>query len=70
MAKAKKEIIRDESVKVKHYSGGEWKSRFFAKKGKRSFTASKRARIYVAVPPVTGWVGGDPEKNGYKRKAG
>jgi len=45
---------------------GTWKRRIFQKRGKRSYTASKKARIYYAFPPSTGWPGGRPEDNGYR----
>ena len=57
-------------VKSKYLTGGYWKTEYFRKKGKRSFTTSKPARFYTAIPPIEGWPGGDPIKNGYKLTGG
>jgi len=67
---SEKQVTKENSVKPKYYTGGEWKAYSIARKGKRSFTASKVARIYIAVPPTEGWPGGDPLKNGYNPKGG
>ncbi len=66
MSKARKHVEKERSIKLKYYSGAEYKFNIFMKKGKRSFTTSKVARIYIAIPPETGWPGGDPTKNGFK----
>lgn len=34
--------------------------------GTPSHTSASKARVYFAYPPVGGWIGGDPLKNGYK----
>lgn len=65
-----KQIVKDSSVKPKYYTGGEYRAYQIARKGKRSFTMSKVARQYIAVPPAEGWPGGDPLKNGYKPTGG
>lgn len=64
------EYTAPKDVKSRHLSGGFWKSKQIAKKGKHSRTASKPARFYVAVPPTEGWPGGLPEKNGWKPSGG
>ncbi len=53
-------------------SMGKWKVKKLKKaaQGGKASTASKKARIYLAFPPPTGWPGGDPIQNGYRRKAG
>lgn len=45
---------------------GTWKTKIIRKQGKASRTKSSPARLYVAVPPKTGWTGGRPEDNGYR----
>lgn len=50
-----------------HHSMGNWKSRLIKKHGKASRTKSTPARLYVARPPATGWPGGNPADNGYRR---
>ena len=46
---------------------GTWKTKQARKKNKRSFTASNRAKIYIAIPPPEGWPGGvDYYKNGMR----
>jgi hypothetical protein len=55
-----KDILR------KYLQGGVWKRLQIAKKDKGKSTASKRSRIYIAIPPKTGWPGGRPEDNGWK----
>lgn len=64
------EYVAPRDVKPRHLSGGLWKTKQIAKKGKQSRTTSKPARFYVAVPPETGWPGGMPEKNGWKPAGG
>lgn len=51
-----------------HSTMGTWKTRKNRKQaqGKGSEKSRGRARTYYAYPPVGGWVGGEPEKNGYK----
>lgn len=56
-------------VKLRYLAGGSWKKSIIAKKGKASRTAAKRARVYCAVPPASGWPGGLPGENGYRRSA-
>jgi len=34
--------------------------------GHRKAPANGRAKVYVAIPPPTGWPGGSPEDNGWK----
>lgn len=47
---------------------GTWKIRLIKKLSrKNNSTASFKARKYLAIPPITGWIGGRPEDNGYKR---
>ncbi|HNL81770.1 MAG TPA: hypothetical protein PKG56_00135 [Chitinophagaceae bacterium] len=48
---------------------GTWKTRKLKKElsGRRNSTASTKAGKYLAFPPPTGWLGGRPEDNGYKR---
>jgi len=48
---------------------GNWKSSKLQKGNRGSRTASKRARIYFAVPPATGWPGGTPEANGLRGRS-
>lgn len=62
----KKIVASIESLKTM----GTWKKRIFDRKGKRSATTSKPARIYIAIPPIEGWPGGDPLKNGYRPSGG
>ncbi len=64
------EHVLPRDVKPKFFSGGFWKAYQIPRKGKRSYTTSKPARFYVAVPPETGWPGGLPEKNGWKPSGG
>lgn len=51
-----------------HSTMGTWMTRKLKKlaSGRKNSTASKKARIYYAYPPVTGWPGGRPEDNGYR----
>ncbi len=42
---------------------GAWKAKI---PGTHSRTNSYQGKIYFAYPPVGGWPGGDPLKNGYK----
>lgn len=46
---------------------GSWKSRVIKKQGKASRTKSSPARLYTVAPPKSGWPGGRPEDNGYRR---
>ena len=45
---------------------GSWKLKKLSKKNKGKSEPTKKARIYYAYPPVTGWPGGRPEDNGYR----
>lgn len=47
---------------------GTWKKHKLIKGTRASRTTSKKARIVILYPPVTGWPGGTPEANGYRRK--
>lgn len=49
---------------------GDWCKRKLEKGQRRSFTRSSPGRLYIAIPPETGWQGGAPEANGYRRSAG
>lgn len=49
---------------------GTWKMRKLKKGQRASRTFAKLARVYLAIPPITGWVGGRPEDNGFKRGGG
>jgi hypothetical protein len=57
------------SVKGRYLVGGGWKSHALKQNGRASRTASHRARIYFAYPPIEGWPGGDPKLNGYRAGA-
>lgn len=70
MSKKKATIEVGKDIKRKYLVGGTWKSKKIAKQGKASRTTSKPARLYIAVPPVTGWPGGLPENNGWKPGGG
>ena len=50
---------------------GTWKTRKNKKEiqGRKNSTTSTKARIVVMKPPITGWPGGRPEDNGYRRGA-
>ena len=63
-------IVRDLSVKVKYYSGGELRKHILDRLGKHKHESTKKARIYYAIPPITGWIGGLPEVNGWKPRKG
>lgn len=45
---------------------GTWKKRKLLKGMRASRTRSGPARIYYAVPPETGWRGGEPSQNGFR----
>lgn len=47
---------------------GDWQKHKLLKKGRASRTTSSPGKPYIAVPPAEGWPGGDPVKNGYRRK--
>ena len=47
-------------------SFGNWKSKRIRKQQRASRTKSVKCRLYIAIPPVTGWPGGLPEYNGYR----
>jgi hypothetical protein len=51
---------------------GNWKLKKLKQQlsGRGNSTKSKKARIYRAYPPAEGWPGGEPERNGYRRRAG
>lgn len=49
---------------------GRWRIKKMTKGLRASRTKSKRAKIYIAIPPKDGWKGGDPSNNGYKIKSG
>lgn len=46
---------------------GNWRSHAIAKESRGNRTRSTKSKIYYAIPPATGWPGGAPEQNGYKR---
>ncbi len=46
---------------------GNWKLHKMSKGQRASRTSAKKSRIYYAIPPATGWAGGRPEDNGYRR---
>lgn len=46
---------------------GDWKKHQLQKGIRASRTGSGKTRKYLAFPPIDGWIGGAPEKNGYKR---
>lgn len=48
---------------------GNWKSKKLRKQGKRSFTKSNPAKLYVLLPPPGGWVGGRESDNGFPAKS-
>ncbi len=58
------EIIAGVSILPRYLVGGHWKTKIIKKMGKRSFTKSGVARVYIAYPPPEGWKGGDPRLNG------
>ena len=60
---AKKQIVlaNDQSRNLRM---GDWKAHKNHKQNKQTF--SKRCRLYVAIPPNTGWIGGLPEQNGFR----
>ncbi len=70
MSEVVKKIHPGNDVLPRHLAGGTWKSKILAKKGKRSFTTSKPARLIFLDAPVNGWPGGRPEENGWKPRAG
>lgn len=43
-----------------------WKAKKLRKGARASRTKSTPAKMYIAIPPITGWPGGDPVKNGYR----
>lgn len=47
---------------------GTWKKRKLIKGQRASQTKSKKARLVWVNPPETGWPGGSPEANGYRRR--
>lgn len=49
---------------------GSWKVRKIEKAGRGRSEKTKVGRVYLAIPPVEGWLGGDPVKNGYKPAGG
>ena len=63
-------LSRANDLKPQYMWMGNWRSKVHSKTNRGSRTSSKRARLYVAVPPASGWPGGMPENNGYRRSAG
>lgn len=59
-------INRASDILAKYMSMGNWKSSKLKKGARSSRTATKKARIYTATPPVGGWLGGQPGLNGFK----
>lgn len=51
-------------------SMGTWKKHKLQKGARASRTTSGKARITFVHPPESGWPGGRPEDNGYRRKGG
>lgn len=49
---------------------GNWKNKVVAKKTKGKSESTKRPKIYLAIPPIGGWLGGRPEDNGLKGRSG
>jgi hypothetical protein len=62
----KENFVLPKDVKSRYLAGGMWKTRIFAKLGKGKSEKCKRPRIYVAIPPLSGWPGGHPKDNGCK----
>lgn len=48
---------------------GTWRKKILEKGLRASRTHAGKARKYLAIPPATGWKGGEPSNNGYKRGA-
>lgn len=48
--------------------GGNWRVSKLKKGLRASRTQSKKGRIYIAIPPASGWPGGDPRQNGWKAR--
>lgn len=53
-------------VYTRYLAGGTWHKDIIKKKNKGSQTKAGRGSTYIAVPPVEGWPGGDPIKNGFR----
>lgn len=53
---------------MKNYGMGNWKKKKLIKGIRASRTRSDKAKIYYAIPPVSGWKGGVPNDNGSKKK--
>lgn len=49
---------------------GNWKTKINEKKSRGKSERTKRPKIYIAIPPVTGWLGGRPEDNGLRGRSG
>lgn len=59
-------INRAKDILAKHMLMGNWKSAIIKKGQRASRTSSQRGRMYIAVPPIGGWLGGHPETNGLR----
>ena len=57
-------------VKPKNLAGGMWRASYYARLGKHRHESTKPGRVYIAIPPKTGWPGGDPINNGWKPAGG
>lgn len=62
-------LNRAKDIKAKYMVMGNWCSAKLDKKNRGSRTGSKSGRVYVAVPPETGWPGGQPENNGLRGRS-
>ena len=49
---------------------GNWCSKKIEKGTRGKSERTKRPKIYVAIPPKTGWIGGRPEDNGLRGRSG
>ena len=49
---------------------GNWKTKVESKRVKGKSESTKRPKIYVAIPPASGWPGGRPEDNGLRGRSG
>lgn len=50
----------------KYLVGGVRNRHKLLKEGRGRSESTKLSRIYVAIPPPSGWPGGAPEQNGYR----
>lgn len=55
-------------VKLKYKSMGSWRARKIEKGLRGKSEKTKYGGFYIAIPPETGWPGGDPVNNGYRFK--